>query len=563
MAVAVARSRPPRSSGYPSAETPSAVSASRGPLLEGDDCDRGSASEVSTPSSQARSSCGDATCSTTASTAGDRQESEKPPSREGLRLPAINAPRASSLGAVKKSIVTRAQLTINITPELEGIEITVELTEGELERRCEGFPTSLPKGVATTAEYRSSTSIVGELRVTGVPAIPFGVQVEGAKSAASGSKINYVSAEHRQRSVVAGAGQLELGSGMGASGEGTVVEVTVSDGFSAVMNVGIRRAKKKELTRLAQQQALVSAMEKGKYSSLLAQITRSKMRKVEASLIEQANRLLKSIQPKDGTFLTHKELAKLMKWKRVTSPAGGTEDSVELCCGSGDCACNAGQAQEGELCAVYGNTVQEALNGVCPQEVPADKWLFQALVKAAITAPEGCVWKSGGKFLLSNEERNQSPTAIVNVLERDNQESEAGKGIRALVAFTEREYGFRVTAIQLNFHPNQKSWHKQHRDIYGAGQKGGINCTCSFMKCTGTVCYSLGSSRQVLCETMTDKRSKYEPCGEECSGRKTYKWMHSGSAMYFNDPWNNNHTHGVPAAEEACGPRISVALLCA
>ena len=131
------------------------------------------------------------------------------------------------------------------------------------------------------------------------------------------------------------------------------------------------------------------------------------------------------------------------------------------------------------------------------------------------------------------------------MLERDNQESEAGKGIRALVAHTEQLYGYRVTAIQLNFHPNQKSSHKQHRDIYGAGQKGGINCTCSFMKCTGTVCFSLGSSRQVLCETITDSRSKYEPCGEDCCGMKTFKWMHSGSAMHFNAPWNNNHTHGA------------------
>ena len=32
---------------------------------------------------------------------------------------------------------------------------------------------------------------------------------------------------------------------------------------------------------------------------------------------------------------------------------------------------------------------------------------------------------------------------------------------------------------------------RQHRDIYGAGQKGGINCTCSFMKCTGTVAWQV------------------------------------------------------------------------
>ncbi|CAE8634176.1 unnamed protein product, partial [Polarella glacialis] len=220
------------------------------------------------------------------------------------------------------------------------------------------------------------------------------------------------------------------------------------------------------------------------------------MRKVPAMLIEQANRMLKSIVPTDGSFLTHKELGKLMRWRRVSSPSDGTEDSVVTCCASESCPCNDGQGQDGEICTVMGGTVQEALSGVAPGDVSSDKWLFQALVRAALAAPEGCVWKSGGKFLLSNEERNQSPTAIVNVLERDNLETDAGKGIRALIAYTEREYGFRVTAIQLNFHPNQKSFHKQHRDIYGAGQKGGINCTCSFMKCTGTVCYSLGSGRQ-------------------------------------------------------------------
>jgi len=329
------------------------------------------------------------------------------------------------------------------------------------------------------------------------------------------------------------------------------------------MTIVIRRAKKKELTRLAQQQALLDAMEKKRYSSLLAQITRSRMRKVDTTLIDQAGRLLRTLKLPEGSFLTHQELGKLMKWKRVTSPHDGTEDNVEPCAASGSCPCNAGFAQEGELCDVYSGTVQEALDNVAPTHIPADKWLFQALVRAAVAAPEGCVWKAGGKFLLTNEERNQSPTAIVTLLERDSQESDAAKGIRALVAHTEREYNFRVTAIQLNFHPNNKSSHKQHRDIYGAGQKGGINCTCSFMKCTGTVCYSLGSSRQILCETIADKRSHYEACGEECTGCKTFRWMHSGSAMYFNDPWNNNNTHGVPKMEEECGPRISVALLCA
>ena len=165
-----------------------------------------------------------------------------------------------------------------------------------------------------------------------------------------------------------------------------------------------------------------------------------------------------------------------MRWRRTTSPGLGALELVEPCPTEG-CRCNVGSASCGELCEVVNGAVAVALEGVAPGHVSADEWLFKALVRAALAAPEGCVWKSGGKFLLSNEERNQSATAIVGVLERDNQESDAGKGIRALVAHTEQLYGYRVTAIQLNFHPNQKSSHKQHRDIYGAGQKGGAWAT--------------------------------------------------------------------------------------
>lgn len=363
--------------------------------------------------------------------------------------------------------------------------------------------------------------------------------------------------------MVAGAGKLNLGSGLSASGEGVVAEVTISRDFHAEMSIGIRAARKKELTRLAQQQALVSAMEQKKYASLLAQITRSKLRKVETAIIDEASRLLKSLGPAEGAFLTHEQLAKLMRWRRVTAPEGAGGDVAVRCAASASCPCNRGFAREGEVCSVTAGSVQEALGALAPPSVPADRWLFQALVRAALAAPEGCVWKSGGKFLLSNEERNQSPAAVVGVLARGDQESDAARGVLALVAHAEREHDSRVTAIQLNFHPDQRSSHKQHRDIYGAGQKGGINCTCSFMKCTGTVCYSLGSSRQVLCETIADRRSGYEACGEACAGSRVYRWMHSGSAMYFNDAWNDSHSHGVPPLDEPCGPRISIALLCA
>jgi hypothetical protein len=363
------------------------------------------------------------------------------------------------------------------------------------------------------------------------------------------------------RTVVSHAENLEQGSGFSVNGEGTIVELSVSDGYFAEMTVIIRRARKKELTRISQQQQLLCAMEKKKYSSLLAQISKARTRKVELCLIDQAERVLKSITLAEGTYMNHRELSKLMRWRRIT--ANGAGESIDDCGCCTDCSCNAGQAQDGEVLSITDGVVQQALEGIAPADTEADKWLFKALVRAAYSVPEGCVWKSGGKFILSNEDRNQSVTAIVNLLERNNPDSEAGKAIRALVAYTEKEYEFRVTAIQLNFHPNEKTSHKQHRDIYGAGQKGGINCTCSFMKCQGTVCFSLGSSRQILCETITDSRSKYEPCGEECEGRKVYHWLGSGSAMFFNDKWNMSHTHGIPQMSEPCGPRISVALLCA
>merc|ERR1712232_332945 len=287
------------------------------------------------------------------------------------------------------------------------------------------------------------------------------------------------------------------------------------------------------------------------------------MRKVDLGLIERAERYLKTLksQQKEGSYLTHKQLEKYMKWKKVTDTDAGT--TVEACTASSNCSCNTGQAQEGEVCTIDAGAVEEALEGIAPADGAADRWLFKALVKAALLVPEGCVWKSGGKFILSNEERNQSANAIVALLERDNMSSNAAKGIRALINYTERVHSARVTAVQLNFHPNEKTSHKQHRDIYGAGQKGGINCTCSFMKCVGTCCFSIGSSRYVLKEAMTDKRSKYIACGEECTGCKTYETLTSGSAMFFNDKWNNSHTHGIPRMDTPCGPRISIALLLA
>eukprot|EP00747_Dinoflagellata_sp_TGD_P051664 gnl/TRDRNA2_/TRDRNA2_147470_c0_seq1.p1 gnl/TRDRNA2_/TRDRNA2_147470_c0~~gnl/TRDRNA2_/TRDRNA2_147470_c0_seq1.p1 ORF type:complete len:609 (-),score=92.26 gnl/TRDRNA2_/TRDRNA2_147470_c0_seq1:122-1894(-) len=482
-----------------------------------------------------------------------------------VRLPPVNAPRSPTSGTAQTVALRfrggcRCYLSMTVTAQFEGVEVRVALSEGEAEL-IPSLAGKLPMNVPVTGEFKSSGVIAGTLHVNDVPPIPFGIQT-GALVPCSGERKNFVATADRQRTVVTHASELEVTSGTSVKGDGMVVEVAVSSGPYAEMTVLVRRARKKELTRVQQERALLTAMEKKKYSSLLAQITKSRSRKVEAALIDQAGKILKTIVRSEESFLNHQQLKKMMKWKRVSGQVD-TGDIVESCSCS-DCPCNAGQGQPGEICDVSLDAVHVVLDGVAPDGVEPDKWLFQGLVKAAITAPEGCVWKSGGKFLLTNEERNQSANAIVNLLERDAEnDAGAGKGIRALVNFTENKYDCRVTAVQINFHPNQKSFHKQHRDIYGAGQKGGINCTCSFMKCSGTVCYSLGSSRQVLCETISDSRSKYEPCGDDCTGRKVFKWLHSGSAMYFNDKWNNNHTHGIPRLEDECGPRISVALLLA
>lgn len=499
---------------------------------------------------------------------------QSPSSSIMLQLPAVQRNRSSSCssavssrGVTQLASCIRTRLCITAVAHTDDIEIAVDLAEGQPVGSSEAFPCPLPAdGTESSMELRSSRAIVGTITVSGSNPIPFGIQVPHNRAARmAGEGRNFVYDEDKSRASVTHAGELEAGPGRHVKGEGFVVSLVVSDGAHAEMRINIQPAKRKELARLAQERALLTAMEKKKYSTLLAQISKSRTRRVGTTLIDDAKTLLRSLAPAEGSVLDHGQIKKMMKWKKVTTPSS-LSDVIEDCPDCAACPCNQGYAQDGEICDIYDGTVDAALEGLVPQGVGADEWLFKALVKAAAAVPEGCVWKSGGKFLLTNEERNQAPTAIVSLLERNccgGDDSNAGRGIRALVGYTEKEFGFRVTAVQINLHPNEKSSHKQHRDIYGASQKGGLNCTCSFMKCQGTVCYSLGSSRQVLCETMQDSRSKYNSCGDTCEGRKVLRYMHSGCSMYFNDKWNTSHSHGIPTATEACGPRISVALLCA
>jgi len=240
-------------------------------------------------------------------------------------------------------------------------------------------------------------------------------------------------------------------------------------------------------------------------------------------------------------------------------------------CPTDGCDTNKGGAsmiRDDEELTFKPDAVAEAFKGgvALPDGVGADQFLFEELVHAAASAPEGCVWRAGGKFILSGPNRNQAPVALYQLLMTHGRgkSGQAATAMKAIVDYTEKSFNARVTAIQTNFHPNHESYHAQHRDIFSSKQRGGMNCTCSFHTCVGTVCYSLGSSRRILCESCVDEMSVFEACCPDCQPCKKWRFLPSGSYMYFNDKWNNNHTHGIPACPEMpSGPRISIALLLA
>jgi len=193
--------------------------------------------------------------------------------------------------------------------------------------------------------------------------------------------------------------------------------------------------------------------------------------------------------------------------------------------------------------------------------------LFESLVSAALALPEACVWRAGGKFILSNADRNQAPAALLMLLVNHGHR-DAAEQVARLIQWTETCKDCVVTACQINLHANQESFHAQHRDIFSVAQKAkaGRDCTCSFTTCIGTMCFSLGSSRLVQLSTCTDNMSPLNPCGGSCTGCHERRYLQNGEAMWFNDVWNTAHTHGVPkieAGEGGCGPRISIAMLCA
>lgn len=430
--------------------------------------------------------------------------------------------------------------------------------------RYEGkpLPDVCPAGKTCSATLVTATaarSSKGNLNIDGFEPVPFSI-------GAGDQGVAWVGSKGRWRITVLAAAQWDWRDKGEKPTEGKAADIEmVSSRFGdrgSQIKVTMRQATEAELKRCLQLQALREAQEGDDYDTLHAQVAKAKMAFVEMEHIERAEERMREMRKKglhvaDGCGKD--TLREQMSWGKVTQwPERPNEN--DPCTASAGCPCNVHE-NCGEVLQLVTGAVQSCLQEFGPE---ADKVLFEELVGAALTVEEGSVWKAGGKFIFSAFDRNQSVSALVRMLGNFGRER-CCKMILALVRNAEAHYEGYVTAIQVNFHPNGNTFHSQHRDIYSAKQRAGPNCTCTFKKCVGTVCYSVGSSRICLLETMTDEFSSIKPCGDGCQGRREKMWIHSGDAMYFNEAWNSNHTHGIPPmpAEEAaqCGPRISIAFL--
>ncbi|CAK0827442.1 unnamed protein product, partial [Prorocentrum cordatum] len=116
-----------------------------------------------------------------------------------VRLPGIAA-GAAARGGPPPSGASRCRLAVTVLSKVEGAELAIHLTEGELEQgpHSAGAAVSLPRGRPQLLELRSAGAIAGELRVSGAPPVPFGVQVRLGRQ----ERVNFVQNEWRQRTVV-------------------------------------------------------------------------------------------------------------------------------------------------------------------------------------------------------------------------------------------------------------------------------------------------------------------------------------------------------------------------
>lgn len=479
-----------------------------------------------------------------------------------------------SLGSFLEQNRLRAERAARVTATVESdfdVAVWISLEQGQVDGP------ELPLVVAANAPCQASYSggaegIEGTITIEGFrDSIGFRVRAGTPTGAGAGpGDANYVAEKGKLRAVVTMPAPKANGSEdcprlpLGAEGApGISAELRLSKDSLAGLKVVIRRATEAEVRRFEARCALREAEDSGDYGILISQIGKAKAKGVEGEYIERAQLLLKSLQPKASEVLSSEQLLNSMRWNLVTT-AHPSEHLLRVvhCDACETCSCNANRPPEEEL-TFTSRAISTALQDVAPPNVAIDRWFFELLVEAAVALPEGCVWKSGGKFILTTADRNQSAGAILQSIQlRHNVAAEA---LRALKAWTEQRFDGEAIAIQMNFHPNHESFHALHRDNFSKQRFAGLSSgEVTSRPGKGTACFSLGSMRQVLCETCTDAASSLQACCADCSGRKEYRWMESGDMMYFNAAWNQNHMHGVPPAlDHACGPRISIAFIIA
>jgi len=383
----------------------------------------------------------------------------------------------------------------------------------------------------------------------------------------SGMGQTFISSAGHRRHVALHAPHWDWRGNADKPTEGQAAEIEIMPyatvgGGVPLINVRLRHTSAAELRRTLQLQALLEAEQQKDYDTLLAQITKARTAGVEQIYIERCDQVLKSLR-KQGLHVNEncdkETLKEMFQWSRVTGDLTAKERDYP-CSTTSTCPCNT-HDNPAEILEFIPNAVQNCLvSEFGPQ---SDKQMFEDLVDAALGVTEGSVWKSGGKYIFSAFDRNQSLQALTRMLTNFNK-LRCATMLLKLAQEAESKYEGYVTAVQVNFHPNGESYHDQHRDIYSGKQRAGPNCTCSFRECVGTVCYSLGSSRECQLDVVTDDLSGIEPCGPACKGRRWFHWLHSGEAMFFNDEWNQRHFHGIPKMEGApssVGPRISIAFL--
>lgn len=415
-------------------------------------------------------------------------------------------------------------------------ELSVNGSETCAAQVAEQITYSLPMGA-------QGNQTDGQLMLEGFPAIPFAVAHSKAGS-------TFIGSCGRWRYTALATPHWDWRHALERPAEGKAADLELAGG---VLSVQLRPATSAEVKRSCQQQALRDAQETGDYDELHAQLTKARLASVDLETLEKGEEKLKLMRKQRmhvAAGCGKDELRQQMSWELITTPQGSDADRP---CPTRDCPCNE-PCNPGEVLSITSGALDQCLGP------GADRLLFESLVEAALASEEGSVWPAGGKLIFSAFDRNQSVNALVRTLESAGQQRCAQMMLK-LVQSSEATYGGFVSAVQVNFHCSGESFHDQHRDVYGAKQRAGPNCACSFKECVGTVCYSLGSSRLCRLCSMVDSFSALQPCGDSCQGREEHRWLRSGDAMFFNAKWNQNHSHGIPKMSSGSGPRISVAFL--